>query len=456
MNAFEKGLLSDIPVDEASSFFLKVTGRDKVAQADIESAWSELSPEEQQEVLKEANAAMTPMGQPPSPASMAPVQPPALPPTGQGQNSVKAASEKKEKKSPISHRVGESIGRHHDTVSGVLGALSGAGSGAAGARRSGLGGAGQALGAAIGATAGYYGGRATGRVAQGVASGLSHAHKSKYEKHKEAMARAFSKMAQGEVPPDAVPTSPSGEEEPSLEEYMQNELVGQQAEEQASAEYFKQRFQQASQQLQQTQAQASETQAMTDQLQQQVAQSQEQIQAAMQQAQMAQQSAMSNVQQAHEMAMNATSQAMESQAEVLKQKQLAAAMRMGVQQLKDNVMNAMAQDPTDQLAQQLQAPPPGTGGPVGGGMQQPGMAVDPMTGQPAQDPNAMAAQDPNAAAQGAPQQAAPQDGGEQEPSGEKKEKSEKKDDGKEGTTKVEVKHAAARFQSLAAKFKKAV
>src|SRR5574338_1578860 len=109
--------------------------------------------------------------------------------------------------------------------------------------------------------------------------------------------------------------------DPTLEEYLRQEAMGQQAEESAGAGFYRQRLQQAMQELEATKAQADETSMKTQELEQQVAQNDQAVQAAMQQAQMAQQSAMANVQQAHEMAMQATNQAMESQAEVLRQKQ---------------------------------------------------------------------------------------------------------------------------------------
>jgi len=214
------------------------------------------------------------------------------------------------------------------------------------------------------------------------------------KKMKEAAAQM--KIAFGETP--MVPEGMPGET-PDINSYLATEQMGEEAEQQNAAAYYQQKFQQAAAQLQEVQEQQEQTQTMADTLQTQVAGSQEQIQAAMQQAQMASQAAMQNVQQAHEMAMGATSQAMESQAEVLRQKQLAAAMKMGITQVKDQVMSALASDPTDQLAQQLTSPPPGSGGMVGGapgaldpaaqaaGMQNPSTQA---AGTPA-DPGAQAA-----------------------------------------------------------------
>jgi hypothetical protein len=470
MNAYEKNLLNGIPQDEASSYFLRVTGRDKLASANLEEAWNELSSEEQDALLKEAaeagllekdaNAMMgaAKPGPPPAPAAMAAPSPQALPPTAQGMNSVKTAKER----DPIEtgkerahtnlatnfekhkHTKAERAGKHLGTVAGALG-------GAAAGKQ-----VGGKPGAVTGAVLGALGGRSLGKdTGKSVDSALfSHRMKKKAEELKVAFDGSDGQMS---APSSGGPgLDPDGD--PTLEEYLRQESMGQDAEEQAGASFYRQRLQQAMQELEATKAQADETSMKTQELEQQVSQNDQAVQAAMQQAQMAQQSAMANVQQAHEMAMQATSQAMESQAEVLRQKQLAAAMRMGVQTLKDNVMNAMAQDPTDQLAQQLQAPPPGSmGAPVGGQPPPPPAPIDPMTGQPMVDP-AMAGQDPNAAAGGAPPA---EGGGEKKPSssegGEKKEKSEskseKKDDDKKddgGKTHVEVKTGSAEERFLEA------
>lgn len=481
----EKELLQGIPLDEAAGFFTSLLpDRQKVASAEeLAAAYELLEPEEKLEVAKlaagtpflehvqpgtegyysarmlavlqqlpahtfldkEANAAQLP------PASqgmtMSPVAPTALPATAQGQNPVKMATaedvgrERAHTQISTSHEKhrhsgGERVGKH-------LGTLLGAAGGAAAGHKAGGHGA---LGAAMGAIAGRSLGKDVGK---------SHDVSSFHEKMKHAAARM--KIAFGD---EMSMSSEAGlGNTPDIHQYLASEELGADAEEANAAQYYRQKFEAASQQLQQVQEQAEQTQTMTDSLSQQVAGSQEQIQAAMQQAQMASQAAMQNVQQAHEMAMGATQQAMESQQEVLRQKQLAAAMKMGITQVKDQVMSALAADPTDQLAQQLTAPPPGSGGVVGGGA------------PPGQDPNAAAMQnpseqaagnpaDPNAAqaGAGAPGQSpgggtAPNSAGASDEAGEgasdgKSEKSEsskteKKDP--EATTKVEVKQGSAKL-----------
>lgn len=452
MNAYEKNLLNGIPQDEAASYFLRVTGRDKTASADLEEAWNELSPSEQDEILKEAmeqglipKEAAAPMGPPPAPASMPAPSPINLSPTAQGQNSVKMAKEKMTKEEKRLDQLQKN--KHYmPSAHGVGGAVGGALGGALNAPK------GKRLRAA----------GKLGLLSGAVGAGVSYAGEKLERNHlRKEIANKVLKEKTKKADDASITsggTDPDGD--PTLEEYLRQEAMGGEAEEQAGASFYRQRLQQAMQELEATKAQAEQTAAQAEQLQQQVAQNDETIQASMQQAQMAQQSAMSNVQQAHQMAMDATNQAMESQADALRQKQLAAAMRMGVQTLKDNVMNAMAQDPTDQLAQQLQAPPPGSAGMVGGQPPPPPAPIDPMTGQPMADP-AMAGQDPNAAAGGAPASAGSEGGEEKKPSssegGEKKEKSEsksekkdgdKKDDG--GKTHVEVKTGSAEARFLSA------
>lgn len=102
----------------------------------------------------------------------------------------KLAKKDGERKAPLAHRMGEAVGRHADTMSGVGGSVMGAlgGAGAGGAIGHGLGGtkgaiAGMALGAAGGGTGGFFGGRAVGRGMQGMSKGMAEAHRTrpKYE-----------------------------------------------------------------------------------------------------------------------------------------------------------------------------------------------------------------------------------------------------------------------------------
>lgn len=383
---FALGLRHAIPIDEASAYFLRLKGQTKEASA--EEMWDRLTPEQQDEILKlaeaegflekEATAPMPPsaMGQ-----TMAPPAAATLPPTAMGQNAVKAAEAKtpKEKARDAAETDFEKKKFHKGERTGEL--------------------VGRVAGAAAGAGAGHHFGK--GNIVGSIGGLLAGSSLGgKIGKHVGAKSdeKRFEKKAFDQ------PMSPEGEvgNQPDIHQYLAAEEMGQQAQEQNSAAYYQQKFQEAAAQLQQTQAQATDTQTLADTLQQQVAGSQEQIQAAMQQAQLASQAAMQNVQQAHEMAMGATAQAMESQQEVLRQKQLAAAMKMGITQVKDQVMSALASDPTDQLAQQLTAPPPGSGGMVGGQPAAPGQDPNAQPGMTNGAQQAAAGGDPSQAAGGGP------------------------------------------------------
>ena len=89
MNPFEKALLNEIPADEAADFFLRVTGRDKLAQAGISAFVGERAAL----LVKKANAMAMPgpgmsggVLKPPGPVA-APAAP-MLSPSAQGQNTV--------------------------------------------------------------------------------------------------------------------------------------------------------------------------------------------------------------------------------------------------------------------------------------------------------------------------------------------------------------------------------
>lgn len=250
------------------------------------------------------------------------------------------------------------------------------------------------------------------------------------------------KMASDGSPPPAAPPAPA-------DDYFAQEQELQTAQEANEAKYYQQKAQQAQSTAQQMQSQVAQLSQQVQQLSSDVESGQQQIQMAQQQAQMATQGAMQNVAQAHQMASQATQQAMESQQEVLRNKQLAAAMRMGALQLKDQVMGALAQDPTEQLAPQLSAPPPSS-------LQAAQPMVDPATGQPVVDPatGQPVMQQPGqpgdpAAAGGPPGAEGEKPKSESKPSGGEKKKSEgsseKKDSSskkKDSGTEVTVKHSS--------------
>jgi hypothetical protein len=453
---FEKELMRGIPEDVAADFFIRIRGT--VKEATLEEKWASLSPEQQDELLaqaveeglipKEAMGQGGGGGQPGAPPPLPPtaqgqtMQPPpptSLPPTAMGANAVKMGSEKTPKeraheqieiaREKHRHSRGELAGKH-------IGTLLGGAAGAVAGHR--LGGHGVA-GAAMGALAGRSMGKDMGKTEDAK------------KKFKHAAAKlGFAGNMEGNLPPEAEVGN-----EPDIHQYLAAEEMGGSAEEANAAEYYKRKFEEATQNLQQTSEQADAANAMAEQLQTQVSGSQEQIQAAMQQAQMASQAAMQNVQQAHEMAMTATQQAMTSQSEVLKQKQLAAAMKMGITQVKDQVMNVLANDPTDQLASQLTSPPPGSGGMVGG--EQPGASQDPNAqGGNVQNPSTQAdaqgtaktdqtqgAADQAAGAEGQPNSAGSGEGGEEVSDARSgKSEGEGSQSTSKGSTKVEIKQGS--------------
>lgn len=469
----EKELARGIPLDEAAEFFIRLRGQTKEASLPfLEAAFNELSPDEQAEVLKTAAdegilakgteeyygaqmlASLQKIANMPGAQAGAPLPPTAqgqnmqqpppanLPPTAMGANQTKMSSMKEESEKgkerahasisasheKLRHSGGERIGK-------TLGTLVGGGAGGAAAHHLGKGHPGITLaGAGMGALMG-----------RGIGRDLGEGHDARH--YAKKMKEAAVKLGfEGSMSPEG-----AGDAQPDIHQYLAAEEMGQQAEGANAAQYYQQKFQEAAAQLQASQEQAEQTGAMTEQLQQQVAGSQEQIQSAMQQAQLAHQGAMQNVQQAHEMAMGATQQAMEAQGEVLRQKQLAAAMRMGVMQVKDQVMNALAQDPTEQLASQLSSPPPGSAqqqmdpaAAAAQGMQNPSTAA---AGNP--DPSQQGgppAQGPAGQAEGAQTQTnstSPGESGEGASDGNSgKSKGEGSESSTKGSTKVEIKHAS--------------
>ncbi len=145
-----------------------------------------------------------------------------------------------------------------------------------------------------------------------------------------------------------------------------SEQSAQAAQEVNEAAFYREKARAAQEAAQAMQEQIGQLGQSVQTMQQQLEANQSQIQASVQHAQIAQQAALQNVMQSQEATSQAIAQSLQDKQEVLRQKQLAAAMRMGALQMKDSVMGALAADPTEQLAGQLTSPPPGSGGPVGG------------------------------------------------------------------------------------------
>lgn len=127
-----------------------------------------------------------------------------------------------------------------------------------------------------------------------------------------------------------------GEEAP-VEQYLQEEAAGRQAQEAAESDYLRQQLQQTSQQLEQTQAQAQEQEAQVGEMQGTIQQLQGQ------QAEQAQ-AADAAVQTARQTAEAAMSQSMQRSAELMKQTQLAAGLQNAAATMKEQLL-ALSQTP---------------------------------------------------------------------------------------------------------------
>lgn len=142
-------------------------------------------------------------------------------------------------------------------------------------------------------------------------------------------------------------------QEVNLEELAAQEEAGGAAQEQNEAAFFRQKAQEAQAQLEGAQQESMAAQQQIQQLQEQVAGNDAQMQQSMQQAQMTQQGALANVQQAHMVATQATQQAMQATDEALKNQQMAAAMRMALQEMRGNMMDVASRDPAPEVGAQL-------------------------------------------------------------------------------------------------------
>lgn len=127
-----------------------------------------------------------------------------------------------------------------------------------------------------------------------------------------------------------------GEEAP-VEQYLQEEAAGRQAQEAAESDYLREQLQQTSQQLEQTQAQAQEQEAQVGEMQGTIQQLQGQ------QAEQAQ-AADAAVQTARQTAEAAMSQSMQRSAELMKQTQLAAGLQNAAATMKEQLL-ALSQTP---------------------------------------------------------------------------------------------------------------
>lgn len=203
----------------------------------------------------------------------------------------------------------------------AVGSLAGAVGGAAAGKKY-LGGT---SGAALGAAAGYLGAGGLGKEL-----GRSHDIGRDADKEKKASAlfkAAMRKLAFGE---EGQMSSPTDTQALQPSNYLQAEILGQQAQEQQESAFYKQQLQMSQQNIAAMQQQMSEVGMQLQQLQQQAAMSGQQIE-------------------------QSTQQAVAAQDEALKQTQIAANMRMGMQKLRAQMLEVASQDPADVAAQEMQA-----------------------------------------------------------------------------------------------------
>lgn len=181
-------------------------------------------------------------------------------------------------------------------------------------------------------------------------------------------------------PVDATPQEYTGREGTLPTNYLAVEQQAQQAQQQNEANFYRSRMQEAQAQASGMQQQVSDVQNQLNMLQQQVAESGAQIQ-------------------------QATQTAMQAQDEALKQTQMAANMRMGMQRMQQQMID-IASQPVEQMGGVPTQPVPGTGEAAMAASQG---AVGP-DGQP-MDPSGMESPDQAAMAQQGPAGQAPPAGG---------------------------------------------
>jgi len=136
---------------------------------------------------------------------------------------------------------------------------------------------------------------------------------------------AAMKLAQPPLgePAEAPMSSPSDTQQLQPQNYLQAEMMGQQTQQGQESEFYKSRAVAAEQAAQQAAQQAEQAQAQADQAQQS-------LQPFM-------------------------GQAMQAQDDALKQTQVAANMRMGMQKLRQQMLEVASQDPAEVASQELQA-----------------------------------------------------------------------------------------------------
>ena len=151
-----------------------------------------------------------------------------------------------------------------------------------------------------------------------------------------------------------------------VNQWMAQEQMMGQAQQQAEADYFKQQAQQAQAAADQSTQQAQATQQQLDQVQQQVQTMQQQLDQSGQQqrqildqARMVEQAATQSAQSAHQTATASMLQSMQAQQEVMRHKGMTAQMQQNVQAWKDQLMGIAQADPTAGAGAQVGMPESG-------------------------------------------------------------------------------------------------
>jgi len=238
-----------------------------------------------------------------------------------------------------------------------------------------------------------------------------------------------------EIGAELAPHDPQEDEE--LQAYLAEEEAAMAAQAEAETEHYRAKAEAAETRARELEQQVSALGQQVQQAQAASEQAASDMQASLQSARITQDAALQTAQEAHAAAGEKAVMALGAMRETLRQKQLAAAIRQGVLELKDRVMGQLANDPTEALEAQLTSPPFPTG--ADGGLGADGAAGAPGGGPPGAEGGAApaegeAASSPPSSGEGEKKAPKKEEGGDK---GEKKDP--KKDD---AATSITVKHGA--------------
>ncbi len=155
--------------------------------------------------------------------------------------------------------------------------------------------------------------------------------------------RAVDETAPSEDASDASMASPTPAGVPQQDEYLANEMAGQEAENAAALQYYQQRLEEARAETAAAQETAATLQQQVDQLSQSQAQHDSQVAAANQEGQIAQQAAMQQIDAANLAASQAMQQAVQASNQALQAKGQEAAAKIEVQGVRSQLFDLAAQ-----------------------------------------------------------------------------------------------------------------